>query len=167
MKTDCAKYRDQLLEAALTGSAEGVLEAHLQSCVACTQELAALRARREQMDTMLPLLARGAEPSAEFRAQVLSAAEAAGKQRRLRPWRLWVLAGVTAAVAAALTTAWMVERRTSRMRAEDEIAAAEKLAEWRAPSDVLLETPGNEILRTTPKLGESYLKVASKKNQEE
>lgn len=53
------------------------------------------------------------------------------------------------------------------MARQDDLAVAEKLAEWRAPSDVLLETPGNEILRTTPKLGESYLKTGAKKNREE
>ena len=39
-------------------------------------------------------------------------------------------------------------------------------AEWRAPSDVLLEAPGREILGTTPKLGESYLQVLTKSDKE-
>jgi hypothetical protein len=52
-------------------------------------------------------------------------------------------------------------------RAGTDLAAAQKLAEWRAPSDVLLATPGQEILRTSPKLGESYLRVPAKKNEEE
>jgi hypothetical protein len=55
----------------------------------------------------------------------------------------------------------------SRTAPGTELAAAEKLAEWRAPSDVLLETPGQEILRTTPRLGESYLRVPVKTDQEE
>ena len=50
---------------------------------------------------------------------------------------------------------------------ETELAAAEKLADWRAPSDVLLETPGREILRTTPRLGESYLHAPVKTDKEE
>ena len=49
----------------------------------------------------------------------------------------------------------------------DELAAAQKLAEWRAPSDALLATPGQEIVKTTPKLGESYLNVPVKKDEEE
>jgi hypothetical protein len=49
----------------------------------------------------------------------------------------------------------------------DELAAAQKLAEWRAPSDGLLATPGQEILRTMPKIGESYLNVPAKKDEEE
>jgi hypothetical protein len=75
---------------------------------------------------------------------------------------VWVLAGVTAAVAAAL----ILEQRASRMAEDAEIVAAERLAEWRAPSDVLLQTPGQEILRTTPKLGESYLKGLAQKDKE-
>jgi len=48
-----------------------------------------------------------------------------------------------------------------------ELAAAQKLAEWRAPSDGLLATPGQEILRTMPRLGESYLNVPVKTDEEE
>jgi anti-sigma factor RsiW len=167
MKKDCAKYREQLLEAAMTGSAGSVLELHLQNCADCTTELAELRARRERLDTLLPLLVRGAEPATEFRAQVLAAAEAASKQERSHHWRVWVLAGVTAAIATALMAGWILEQRASRLATENEMAAAEKLAQWRAPSDVLLEIPGQEILRATPRLGESYLKVEAKKNEEE
>jgi hypothetical protein len=161
MKSDCAKFRDRLLEAVLTGSTETGLALHLQHCADCASELAALQARRKRLDTLLPLLARGAEPSAGFRARVLAAAEGASERRR-RPWRVWVLAGVTAAVAAAL----ILEQRASRMAEDAEIVAAERLAEWRAPSDVLLQTPGQEILRTTPKLGESYLKGLAQKDKE-
>ena len=49
----------------------------------------------------------------------------------------------------------------------DELAAAQKLAEWRAPSDGLLVTPGQEMLLTMPRLGESYLNVPLKKDEEE
>jgi hypothetical protein len=167
MMSECAKYKDELLEAALTGSAEGLLEVHLRDCAACTEGLATLRARREKMDALLPLVARGAEPSTGFRARVLTAAETTGNRRKTRAWRVWVLAGATAAVATALMTGWILEQRKGRLGAESEIAAAQKLAEWRAPSDVLLETPGNEILRTTPKVGEAYLKVTAKKDREE
>ena len=167
MMSACAKYKDELLEAALTGRVEGTLEVHLHECATCTKELATLRARREQMDALLPLVAPGAEPAAGFGARVLAAAETVGDRGKSRTWRVWILAGATAAVAAALMTGWMLEQRKGRLAAETEIVAAQKLAEWRAPSDVLLETPGSEILRTTPRLGESYLKMAAKKNREE
>ena len=167
MKNDCAKCRDLLLEAALTGTAVDVLEEHLKKCADCARELAALRARRERLDTLLPLVARAAEPPVGFRARVLAAAEAASERKGVRPWRVWVLAGATAAVVAALMTGLTLQRRAARTVPDGELVAAEKLAEWRAPSDVLLETPGQEILRTMPRLGESYLKVAAKKDEEE
>ena len=167
MKNDCAKYKEPLVEAALTGTALGILEEHLQKCADCARELAALRARRERLDTLLPLVARGAEPPEGFQARVLAAAEAASERKGARRWRAWVLAGATAAVVAAVMTGLTLQRRTARTVPEEELVAAEKLAEWRAPSDVLLETPGREILRTTPRLGESYLKVVEKKDEEE
>jgi anti-sigma factor RsiW len=166
MKNDCTKWEDQLLEAALTGTAAGGLEEHVLKCAKCAQELAALRARRERLDALLPLVAQGAEPPAEFRARVLAAAQAASEAKRGRPWRVWGMAGAMAAVAA-LVMGLTLHRPAVRTVPETELAAAEKLAEWRAPSDVLLETPGREILRTTPRLGESYLRVPAKKDEEE
>lgn len=167
MKNDCAKWKDQLLEAALTGTAAGGLEEHVLNCANCAEELAALRARRERLDALLPLVAQGAEPPAEFRARVLAAAEAASEAKRARPWRVWGLAGALAVIAAALTIGLTLHRRVVRTVPKTDLAAAEKLAEWRAPSDVLLETPGREILRTTPRLGESYLHVPAKTDEEE
>ena len=167
MKNECAKWKDQLLEAALTGTAAGGLEEHVSKCANCAKELAALRARRERLDALLPLVARGAEPPTEFRARVLAAVEAASEGKRGRPWRVWRLAGAMAVIVATLLIGWELRRRAAPSVPETELAAAEKLAEWRAPSDVLLETPGREILRTTPKLGESYLHLPVKANEEE
>jgi len=166
MKNDCAKWKEKLLEAALTGTAAGELERHLSSCAGCVKELEALRARREQLDALLPLVARGAEPRAEFGARVLAAAEAAGGWKRARRWRgVWVLAGAAAVVAAA-TIGLVLRRTTAPMIPDTEVAAAQRLAEWQAPSDVLLETPGQEILRSTLKLGESYMRIPVKTSEE-
>lgn len=51
--------------------------------------------------------------------------------------------------------------------AADRFGKRSKLADWRAPSDVLLQTPGREILWTTPRLGESYLHLPAKTDKEE
>jgi hypothetical protein len=64
-----------------------------------------------------------------------------------------------------LAIGFALERRNSRTLPDGELMVAEKLAQWQAPSDVLLATPGRELLRTTPKLGESYLKVAARTRQ--
>lgn len=167
MKNDCTQWKDQLLEAALTGAAASGLEEHVLKCANCAEELAALRARRERLDALLPLVAQGAEPSPEFRVRVLAAAGAASEAKRGRPWRVWGLAGATAMIVATLMIGVTLHRRAVVTVPKTELAVAQKLVEWRAPSDVLLKTPGQEILRTTPRLGESYLPVPVKRDEEE
>jgi hypothetical protein len=167
MKNACEKWKDLLLDAALTGSATKDLDEHLQSCGKCCAQLDAFRARRARLDALLPLVAREAEPSADFRARVLAAAESVSEGRLAKPWRAWILAGVTAAVAIAMMVGLMLLRKNGTAVSEDALAAAQKLAEWRAPSDGLLKTPGQEILNTTPKLGNSYLNVPVKTDEEE
>ncbi len=169
MKDACEKWKDQLLEAALTGATTKDFEAHLRSCTICLGELDAVRARKARLDELLPLVARGSEPPGDFRAQVLAAAEAASGAHRARPWRLWTLVGATAAIVLLMIGATMYRRAAQRIPGipEDELAAVQKLAEWRAPSDALLVTPGQEILQTMPRLGESYLNVPVKTDEEE
>ncbi|HET8923684.1 MAG TPA: hypothetical protein VFN26_11905 [Candidatus Acidoferrum sp.] len=167
MKNACEKWREQLRDTALTRAATKDLEEHLRSCRDCAAELRDLETRRTRLDTLLPLVARGSEPSADFRARVLAAAEAIDRRKHGRRWRYWTLAGTTAMVAAAVIIGVNWHRQTGLPVSKEELAAAQKLADWRAPSDSLLETPGQEILRTTPKLGESYLNVPVKKVEEE
>jgi anti-sigma factor RsiW len=167
MKNTCEKWKDQFVEVALTGTAARDLEEHLQSCANCSTELDEVRARRARLDALLPLMVQGVEPAADFRARVLAAAGAAKEGRRARPWRVWALAGATAVVAAALMAGLILLRRNGPAVPEDELAAAQKLAEWRAPSDGLLMTPGREILKGMPRLGESYLNVTVKTDEEE
>jgi len=93
------------------------------------RRLAALRARRERLDALLPLVAQGAEPPAEFRARVLAAAEAASEAKRGRRWRVRGLAGAMAVIVAALMIGLTLHRRVVRTMPGAELAAAEKLAE--------------------------------------
>jgi len=166
MKDACEKWKDQLLETALTGATTKDLEEHLRTCTTCAMELDAIRERKMRLDELLPLVARGAEPPTDFQAQVLAAAESASGASRARQWRVWTLAGATAAIVVLMIGATIYRRATQRIP-ENELSAVQKLTEWRAPSDSLLVTPGHEILRTMPKLGESYLNVPVKTDEEE
>jgi hypothetical protein len=167
MKKACEKWKEPLREAALTATAARELEDHLRECADCATELEDLRVRATRLDTLLPLTMQGAEPSPNFRARVLAAAEAAGKGKQARPWRVWTLAGASTVVVVVLILAVTLQRRTARMIPGNELAAAQKLAEWRAPSDGLLATPGREMLQTMPRLGQGYLNVAVKTDEEE
>lgn len=167
MKSPCEKWRDALREAALTGASSPELAAHLQTCVHCSAELQELEARRAGLDALLPQIAGSAQPPADFRARVLAAAESADKNKRLARWQALTLAGMAATVAIVLLVLVVWRRGAAGKIQPEELAAAQKLAEWRAPSDSLLATPGREILRGAPKLGESYLRVPVKETKEE
>lgn len=163
MNAPCEKWKDQLLEAALTGARPKDLELHLRDCKGCASELLELETIRTRQDSLLPLLVSGSQPSPDFRARVLAAAEAASEQRRAPRWRVWAVIAATVAAAAVL----MVQRSAVQKDEAEELAAAQKLVEWRSPSDSLLKTPGEEILKSTPKLGESYLRVPVNKSENE
>lgn len=66
------------------------------------------------------------------------------------------LAGVLAGVA--LTSFTLVSVRLSG--ADQEFArtveAGKPVAQWRAPTDVLLKSPNNRLMRGVPKLGETF-----------
>jgi hypothetical protein len=159
MNNDCAQRKDQLLEAALAQSVAPELQEHLLACANCAEELSALRARRERLDALLPFVAQEADPSPKFRARVLAAAHHAGRPSRTTPWPLWAVTGIATAALAALLLSFLPRWRSTPSVPEPELAAAPRLTEWRAPSDVFLETPGRDFLRATPKLGDSYLPI--------
>jgi len=157
----CAHWKDSLLDAALTGSNDPALARHLESCPACSAELKALQSRQARLDELLPLVVRGAAPSHDFRARVLSAAEARAEKSPRHAWRIWTLAGATAS-AFVLFIVLAKTRAPNPSISIGELAAAQKLAEFRAPSDTLLATPGSDLMRSVPKLGKTYWTVPAK-----
>jgi hypothetical protein len=161
MKDSCEKWQNPLREAALTGTNTPELLAHLQTCANCSETLKDLEVRKARLDALLPMVARGSQPSADFRARVLAAAQTADEKKGIRPWRIWALTGASAALAV-LVIVVALRRQTQSSVLPSELAAAQKLAEWRAPSDAFLATPGQDLLRTVPKLGQSYLHVPVK-----
>ena len=175
MTNYCHERKDSLLEAALSetpGAADAALQEHLQHCSGCREQLEALRARRARMEPALPLIAQGAEPPVEFHARVMQAA-AEEKPRFLqtvrsrftlsqRRWLLAVpaLAGVT--IAAVLLAP---KPRPNRLSEED-VAAVTPLANFQSPTAALLETPGQELLRGTPRVGETYFNISAPTQRE-
>jgi len=166
MKATCDKWKDEILEAALTWATSEDFEQHLRSCAICSSELDAARAHKKGLDELLPLVARGAEPPADFKARVLAEVATASEAKRGWRWQLWMLAGATAAMVVLVTGMAAYRRMAQTIPAED-LATVQKLAEWQAPSDGLLRTPGQEILKTMPRFGQSYLNVAAKTDEEE
>ena len=156
MKHACTKWKDQLLEAALGGTGPE-LEGHLAQCAKCAAELAALKACRERLDALLPMIASAEEPTPALRARIVAAAEASTMRRRSYFGRRWVLSGAVAVIAIAAFILWLGTPRNKIPEAD--LRGAQALAEWRAPTDVLLRPPGDQWLNSTPKLGESYIRM--------
>jgi hypothetical protein len=76
--------------------------------------------------------------------------------RRRRPGRYTGLRAIAAGaflVLVAATVIGLLVPHGRAMRAPD--AAAPSLAQWRAPTDFLLDTPGRELLQAIPHIGES------------
>lgn len=155
MKNACTKWKDALLEAALAETANEQLDRHLSQCEECAAGLKTLRARRQQMDALLPLVARAEEPSPNLHARIMAATEASGERRLPNFWPRWAMAG---AVTAIVMVAILVLTLSGKPGlTDDELSRAQALAQWQAPTDVFLQVPGQEFLNSTPKLGESFL----------
>ena len=67
--------------------------------------------------------------------------------QRVRP-----LAIIAAAAAVLIVATWQANTRSFSPS-----TATETIATWRAPTDVLLRTPGSELLGTMPALNKSVL----------
>jgi len=85
-------------------------------------------------------------------AQIYGRGRARQRLRAMPGLRPFVLGAAAAVVIAAV---WVAKTRSfSRSTTAPTIAT---IAAWRAPTDVLLRTPGSELLGTMPALGASVL----------
>jgi len=164
MNNDCTQWKDALPEAALGDRPTADLERHLAQCSACAANLATLRARRERLDALLPLAVRGPGPSAGFHGRIMNAAELAGRRSRTA-WPVWGLAAA-AVLLIVLGGGPVLRWFSTRTSPDAELATATRLANWRAPSDALLNTPGRDIFSVTPRLGESYPQFQTDKEKQ-
>jgi len=62
---------------------------------------------------------------------------------------------ISAAAAVVIAGVWLVNARSSSRSTHTPAIAT--IAAWRAPTDVLLRTPGSELLGAMPALGASVL----------
>jgi anti-sigma-K factor RskA len=172
----CREWKGQLLEYATLGvsadeAAAGKerdaeakrLEAHIKGCAGCAAALAELRARAARIDTAIPSLAQGAELREGFEARVfarIAAGEASGNAASLRTysWGGWrtrlAAAGVVCAVVIAAVV-WPQVKKWWHIGEEP----AMSISTWRSPTESLLRTPGMELLRSAPKVGEVYFSL--------
>jgi hypothetical protein len=84
-----------------------------------------------------------------------SFAQTYGRARARRSWRAALRMrplAIGAAAAVAIAAVWLAHERSFSSS-----AVTPTIATWRAPTDVLLRTPGSELLGAMPALGTSVL----------
>ncbi len=159
--TACPKWKDGLLDLALGVPAPSKLEAHLKTCAACSAALVELRARRQQMDTVLPRLMRGIEPSGALRARLMALPETAPPRTQAWPARVRVLAAAALVFVAAVTLVISSHRRMGPREPDQVFVSGGGLAEWQSPTGSLLRSSAGELIRSGPDLGRFYFPLQS------
>ena len=157
----CEKWKDQLVEVALGIPAPAGFEEHLSSCSACGEALAGLRVSSRQMDAGLRALVDAEGPSPAFRARLMDSIEARRASRF--GWLAWTgaFAGVGALVVLGIILTLAVNRRSGPAGPAAVLSTAPALSEWRSPTEALLRTSADELLKSSPRFGESYFPMES------
>ena len=149
--TACTEWREALIEHALGRPPEAALEAYLAACPACTEILGAWREKAGQLDAVIQQLT-AAEPRALGPERVLANLDP-GPSGRLY-WRL--------AAAALVLIACFIAAIYRRSRSEQDVPPATiALAAWRSPTQSLLRSSVDPLLKEVPRLGKSFIETKS------
>lgn len=154
--TACVKWKDGLFDLALGAPVSRELEAHLKTCPACSQALAKLRARRHQMDELLPKMMDGIEPSASFHPRLMASLET--RPSGTRSWLTFPVA-IAAAAMVVLAALFLISRgrwpMSSRGRDKASVVRVD-LERWQSPTAFLLRPADNGLPQAGPQLGKFY-----------
>ncbi len=153
----CAEWHEEILDHALGRLASAGLEAHLACCTACAAALVELRHKSHELDGAIRQLV-APEPPPYLVSRIWAQIDAApAPVPWLRRWReaVAVLAFIAAMAALLYAARGAVETR----RRTEAIAAATRLSAWRSPTEDLLRTPAEPLIRGVPRLGETFFKL--------
>ena len=142
----CPEWEEQLIELvtnAFGAETNGAVREHLARCARCTGALDELQSHRERIDAAVQRIVGEAEPPRGFLESVLQSATEVRPKRRHWAWGL-------AAAAAASLVLWVAWPHP-----EPDAESLSILA-WQSPTAALLRSPAETLLRSAPRLGESY-----------
>lgn len=141
--TPCRQWNDELLECALGRPLTQALSAHLARCAECNGALEALRAKAREMDRVLTRLATS-EPRCggpeRVLARIATTAPAPAYPR------------LVAAAVALIILAGLIALTARPVRPI-------RLSTWRSPTQCLLRSPADPLLKSVPRLGEGVFEV--------
>ncbi len=152
----CPKWREELIDYALGQSPGAALEAHLAACPDCSQALEAWRQKAAQMDADVQQLT-AAEPRVQGPERVLT------QIRQLSPNTPFYGRVALAALVLTISLIAVLYRSTPPKKVLFPVMA---LTTWHSPTESLLQSAADPLLKTVPHLGEKFFetKPAGDKN---
>jgi hypothetical protein len=136
------QWEQALFDHALGEPAGAELEAHLAACPECAAALEELRARAGMLDSTVREVA-AQEPRPEAAQRVMARI---GETPAPRPVLRW--ASATMAATAAVVGLWMWSGHGR--------PPASTLSNWRSPTESLLRSPADPLLKSVPRVGDAY-----------
>jgi anti-sigma factor RsiW len=146
--TTCHRWNDELVDSALGRTPTPELSAHLALCAECSDALEAWRARASAMDRMLTRLARP-EPRSGGPERVLA--------------RIATTAPATAWLRFVSATFAMVVLACLIVFTARPVRTTASLSTWRSPTQSLLRSAADPLLRSVPRLGDGLLEMHPEK----
>lgn len=141
--TPCRAWNDELVECALGRPRTPELSAHLSRCPECSRTLEAWRARASEIDRVLTRLARP-EPRPGGPERVLARIATTPPA----PSYLRLVAAAFALVIAACVIVFPARP-----------VKAISLSTWRSPTQSLLRSQADPLLKSVPRLGDGLLNM--------
>ena len=145
----CREWKDALIDHALGQPADTALEAHLAACTACAAALRTWRERAAQLDPAVRQLT-ASEPGPYGPERILS--HVALPRRRFVGRLAWALPLIVLMV--------LVFYKLSR-REPNITPSLTALSTWRSPTQSLLRSPADPLLKDVPRLGEGFFPMKS------
>jgi anti-sigma factor RsiW len=152
----CPKWKEELIDYALGRPAGASLEAHLAACTGCSQALQAWRQKAAQMDAGVQQLT-AAEPAAYGPQRILT------QIQQLSPSKSFYGRVALAALILTISLVVLLYRPARPKKVPFPVVA---LSTWRSPTEWLLHSSADPLLRSVPHLGERFFetKPAGDKN---
>jgi len=165
----CPKWNEELIDYALGQSPGAALEAHLATCAGCSEALETLRHKASQMDTGIQQLA-AAEPRAQGPERVLAQIQqpSPGKLFDGKPFEGKLFYGrvaffgriALAALVLAVGLVVVLYRPPAPEKAVPfPVVALSALSTWRSPTESLLHSSADPLLKRVPQLGEKFFET--------
>jgi len=137
------------MEHALGQPAGAALEAHLAICAGCSEALQAWRQKAAQMDAGVQQLT-AAEPAAYGPQRILA------QIQQLSPSQSFYGRVALAALILTVSLVVVLYRPTRPKKVPFPVMA---LSTWRSPTESLLHSPADALLKSVPRLGDKFFET--------